>query len=150
MIGLLFYICCFNFIAFKTNKRLTSNQIHHIWTFTIAFQFTFDLLVEFKYCQYWYFGKEVEWIGLLPHILLIPPVNMIFLNWFPFAEKIGKQIIYLTIWILGMLIFEELTLLPEPWGFFHYGEWKLWYSAIIDPILLFLLLGYYKWICKLT
>jgi hypothetical protein len=38
MTGLIIAIILFNFIAFKTNKRLTANQIVHIWTFTIALQ----------------------------------------------------------------------------------------------------------------
>ncbi len=43
----------------------------------------------------------------------------------------------------------HITLLPEPWGFFHYGWWTLWHSAILNPILLIILLGYYKWVWKI-
>ncbi|MBD1382963.1 hypothetical protein [Metabacillus arenae] len=25
----------------------------------------------------------------------------------------------------------------------------MWYAAIVDPILLLIVLGYYKWVCKL-
>jgi hypothetical protein len=42
-----------------------------------------------------------------------------------------------------------LTLLPEPWGYFYYGWWNLWHSAILNPVLLLILLGYYKAVCKL-
>ncbi|MFC3883924.1 hypothetical protein ACFOU2_10575 [Bacillus songklensis] len=149
MIGLILAIIVFNFIAFRTNKRLTVNQIVHIWTFTIAFQLIFDVIVEFKYHGYWYFDKGVNWAGVLPHTVLVPPVNMMFLNWYPFKNAISKQIAFMIIWVIGVLIYEVLTLLPDPWGYFHYGWWKLWYAAIIDPILLLILLTYYKWICKL-
>ncbi|MEH7748936.1 hypothetical protein V7659_28560, partial [Neobacillus drentensis] len=87
MIGLLIAIISFNYFAFKKNKILTGNQIVHIWTFTIAFQVLFDIIVEFKYHGYWYFDKEIDWEGLLPHLFLVPPANMIFLNWFPFKSK---------------------------------------------------------------
>lgn len=60
MIGLIAAIIVFNFIAFKTNKILTTNQIVHIWAFTIAFQTVFDVYVEFKYHGYWYFAEEVD------------------------------------------------------------------------------------------
>lgn len=149
MIGLIIAIILFNLIAFKTNKRLTANQIVHIWTFTIAFQYSFDVIVEFKYHAYWYFSKQVDWIGLLPHTVLIPPVNMMFLNWFPFEKTVWKRIIYILFWVIGILIYESITLLPQPWGYFHYGWWKLWHAAIVDPLLLLILLGYYHWVCKL-
>lgn len=149
MIGLIIAIILFNLIAFKTNKRLTANQIVHIWAFTIAFQMLFDLIVEFKFHGYWYFYKGVDWKGLLAHTALIPPVNMMFLNWFPFNKSIRQKITYLFFWVMGILMYETITLLPEPWGFFHYGWWKLWHAAIVDPVLLLILLGYYKWVCKL-
>jgi hypothetical protein len=149
MIGLIIAIILFNLIAFKTNKRLTANQIVHIWAFTIAFQMLFDLIVEFKFHGYWYFYKGVDWKGLLAHTALIPPVNMMFLNWFPFNKPISQKITYLFFWVMGILMYETITLLPEPWGFFHYGWWKLWHAAIVDPVLLLILLGYYKWVCKL-
>ncbi len=149
MIGLLIAIGTFNLLAFSTNKRLTGNQILHIWLFTISSQLLFDLFVEFKYHAYWYFDKEIEWSGILPHCILIPPVNMIFLNWYPYKKAWFKQLCYLISFVIAILVYEVITLLPEPWGFFHYGWWKLWHAAILDPILLLILLGFYKWICNL-
>lgn len=149
MIGLLLAVITFNFIAFKNNKILSANQVVHIWLFTVAFQTIFDSLVEYKYFGYWYFSKEVDWLGLLPHLFLIPPVNLIFLNWFPFKRGFTRQFSYLFLFVMAILIYEVVTLLPEPWGYFHYGWWKLWHAAILDPLLLLILLGYYKWICHL-
>jgi hypothetical protein len=149
MIGLLIAIAAFNFLGFKTNKLLTGNQILHIWLFTISLQVLFDLFVEFKFHAYWYFDKELNWAGILPHVFLIPPVNMFFLNWFPYKKRWVKQVIYLTVFVIAILIYEIIALLPDPWGYFHYGWWKLWYAAILDPILLLILLGFYKWVCIL-
>jgi hypothetical protein len=149
MIGLVLAIVTFNYIGFKTNQRLTGNQILHIWLFTIAFQLLFDIFIEFKYHAYWYFDKEVDWLGILPHLILIPPVNMIFLNWFPYKRKWLIKFSYLIFFVIAILLYEMITLLPEPWGYFHYGWWKLWHAAILDPILLLIVLGFYTWICKL-
>ncbi|WP_413299389.1 hypothetical protein AA0X95_15700 [Bacillus sp. 1P10SD] len=149
MIGLLIAIVIFNFIAFKSNKRLTMNQIVHIWTFTVSFQTIFDIFIEFKYHAYWYFDKEIDWSGLLPHVFLVPAANLIFLNLYPFKTKIIKQGFYILFFTIVILVYEMITLLPKPWGYFHYGWWELWHAALLDPILLLILLGYYKWILKI-
>ncbi|MED4226995.1 hypothetical protein [Neobacillus cucumis] len=146
MLGLIISILLFNFIAFKTNKRLSKNQIIHIWTFTIAFQVTFDVIVEFHYHAYEYFGKGFDWESLPAHTILLPPVNMMFLNWYPFTYTVFKRIRYFVYWTISILLYEVFTTLPEPWGYFKYGWWNLWHSAIVDPVLLFILLKYYKWI----
>jgi hypothetical protein len=146
MIGLIISVIIFNLIAFKTNKRLTPSQIVQIWTFTISFQLLFDLIVEFKYHSYWYFDKGVNWIGLVPRTILIPPVNIIFLNLYPFGKSLLKRVMYVFAFVIFILLYELATLLPEPWGYFHYGWWKIEYSAIVDFIILYCLLEFYKWI----
>lgn len=149
MVGLIVSIFIFNLIAFKTNKRLTPSQIVQIWTFTTGFQLLFDMIVEFKYESYWYFEQGVEWMGLLPRTFLIPPVNIIFLNWYPYSKGILEKLAFLCLFVAGILLYELATLLPEPWGYFNYGSWKIWYSAIVDPFLLLVLLRFYKWIILL-
>ncbi|TDK59794.1 hypothetical protein E2K98_17880 [Bacillus salipaludis] len=146
MIGLIIAIIGFNLIAFKTNKILTANLIAHIWVFTVALQSSFDIIIEFKFHAYWYFGKEVDWSGLIPHLFLLPPVNMIFLNRFPYTANLLKKAVYIFFFVIAILLYELVTLLPEPWGYFHYGWWTLWHAAILDPFLLLILLGYYRWV----
>jgi len=133
ILGLFVSIILFNLIAFSTNKKLTKNQIIHIWIFTIAFQHVFDCVVDFKYHAYYYFSEGVDWIALPAHLSLIPPVNMMFLNWYPFNSKLIKRILYFIYWTILFLLYEALTTLPEPWGYFRFGWWKLQYSAITDP-----------------
>ena len=146
MIGLLISVLILNLIAFKINKRLLPGQIVQIWTFTIAFQMLFDFVVEFKYHSYWYFSPGFDWVDLIPRLVLIPPVNMIYLNLYPFEKKVYKRILYVLVFVFLILIYELLTMLPEPWGYFHYGSWGIWHSAIVDPFILLCLLGFYKWI----
>lgn len=149
MIGLLIAIIVFNFIAFKTKQKMTGNQIVQIWSFTIALQTLFDIFVEFKFHAYWYFSKEIDWAGILPHSVLVPTVNIIFLKWYPQKSSPMKRFVFFCLFVIAILLYEVITLLPSPWGYFHYGWWKLWHAAILDPILLLILLGYYKWVCKL-
>ncbi|MGM0875800.1 MAG: hypothetical protein ACQEWV_13650 [Bacillota bacterium] len=144
MIGLIIAIIIFNILAFKTNKNLSGKQIAHIWCFTTAFQMTFDAYVDVKYHAYWYFTKNVDWAALPANTMLLPPVNMMFLNWYPFKSSLIEQIRYFVYWEVCLLTYESITLLPEPWGYFHYGWWNLGFSAIVNPILLLTLLAYYK------
>jgi hypothetical protein len=81
--------------------------------------------------------------------LLIPPVNMIFLSFFPFGNSFLTKMIYIVFWEFGLLLYECFTLLPSPIGYFHYGWWKLWYSALLNPFLLLSVVFFYKWIRKL-
>ncbi|MFT4417121.1 hypothetical protein ACLM5H_25095 [Fredinandcohnia humi] len=148
MLGLLLAVFLFNLLAFRLTNRFTKNQIIHIWLFTTALQVIFDTIIEFKYHAYWYFSKEPDMLGLVAHTVLIPPVNMLFLNWFPFKRKVMYKLIYIAVWTTGILLYEMITLLPEPWGYFHYGWWRLWHAAILDPILFLILVTFYNWIVK--
>ncbi|WP_309491806.1 hypothetical protein [Paenibacillus anseongensis] len=116
----------------------------------MAFQFLFDLLIEFKLEGYWYFSKgRIDWLGFLARTVLVPPVNMMYINFYPLNGGIREKGLYIIFWSAGILTYELITLLPAPWGYFHYGWWKLGYSAIVDPILLFILLMYFKLICSI-
>jgi hypothetical protein len=149
MIGLFLAILVINGIAFYTNKRLTINQMVHIWTFTIAFQMSFDFYMDMEFHAYWYFTKHADWKELPTNFLLVPPANMIFLNFYPFEKSKWKRVIYLLLFVLIILGYEFITTFPEPWGYFHYGWWDLWHSLLLDPILLVMLIFYYKWICRI-
>ena len=148
MVGLIIATVFFNLIALKINKRISLSHMYHIWVFTIAFQTVFDVFVDFKYHGYWYFSKNIDWQAALA-LFLVPPVNIVFLNYFPYKKTFMKKILYIAGWEIVLLLYEVIALLPEPWGYFHYGWWTLWHSLVINPILLMILLGYYKWIVKL-
>ncbi|MCM3240456.1 hypothetical protein M3589_22555 [Heyndrickxia oleronia] len=150
MVGLITAIIIFNFIAFKVaTKKLSTNRIVHIIAFTLVLQTSFDLYIEFKYHGYWYFTKGIEYSGLLAHLFVVPPVNVLFIKWYPHHAKWWKVFLYYLVWEIGTLGYEFLALLPEPWGYFHYGWWNIGYSIILNPILLILLYFYYKWIVKI-
>lgn len=148
MIVFISSIILFNLLAFTTNKRLNKNQLIHIWTFTISFQAVTETFIDFKYHGYWYFTKEINWFVLPALTVIIPPVNMLYLNWYPFQQKIYKQIIYIFCWVIAITLYKLVAILPEPWGCFRYGWWKTRYSFILNPFLLVSVLAYYKWVSK--
>lgn len=150
MIGLATGIVVFIFIALKTNKRLPMNHVLQIWTFSAALQTGFDVYMIMKYKGYWYFERDaIEFAAILPHLFLVPAVNIIFLNKYPFDNRLIKRVLCIAIWTVGIVIYELITLLPEPWGFLRYGWWNIWYSALLDPILFFILVKYYRLVKRL-
>lgn len=144
MFGFIVAVITFNTLAFKTNKTLTFKEIAHIWAFTVAFQATFDNYVDIKHQGYWYFTKDVDWTDLFSITLVVPPVNMIFLNWYPYDGSLWQQVRYFAYWEVVLLGYELITLLPSPWGYFHYGWWNLGISTVVNPVLLLILLKYHK------
>ncbi|WP_026564275.1 hypothetical protein [Bacillus sp. UNC41MFS5] len=149
MIGIIIAVILFNLIALKVKKRLTRSEMLQIWLFTTLFQLMFDLFVSLKYQGYWYFSKGIDWQSLLVYLCIVPPVNLIFLNVYPSKSPLWKQLSFFLAWNVGIVIYEVLTLLPEPWGYFHYGWWSLYHSVIINPFLLLILLGFYKLVSRL-
>ncbi|ASN05394.1 hypothetical protein [Virgibacillus necropolis] len=149
MLGLIIAIIVFNLIAFRTNKRLTTSQIVHIWSFTVALQTLIDTYIDTGYHGYWYFSKATNFESILTLTVVVPPVNMMFLNWYPFRQSLYKGILYILCWVIVITCYEAITLLPEPWGYFNHGWWNLCYSVLVNPFLLVLVLNYYKWICKI-
>ncbi|MBM7680850.1 hypothetical protein JOD43_001014 [Pullulanibacillus pueri] len=139
----------FNTVVYKMNKHLTMNHIVQTWSFTMIFLFVFDIYVDGKWHGYWYFSKEIDWHNLLVYLCLIPPVNVIFLNWFPFKGARLTKFYYSVLWLIFLLSYEILALSPRPWGYFHYGWWHLFYSILLDPVLLMILLVHHEWVCKI-
>ncbi|MFC4812866.1 hypothetical protein [Paenibacillus sp. GCM10023250] len=145
MILLIVSIILFNWTAFRLNRIRARNQAAHVWMFTMAFQLLFDLIIDFKLKGYWYFEKyTVDWAAFLAWTLLIPPLNLLFLGYFPTGRRLSVKAGYLAAWSAAILAYELLTMLPEPWGYFHYGWWNIGYSAVADPLLFLVLLFYYR------
>lgn len=144
MIGLLIAAALFNAVAFLTNSKLTKNQILHIWTFTIALQVVVDTYMNQKFHGYWYFNKGIDLRAIPALTILIPPVNTIFLDSYPFEQAIFKRILYIICWATAITLYELVTLLPEPWGYFRYGWWNIGYSFIVNPFLLLIVVKFYR------
>lgn len=149
MIILYSSVVVLNSLAYKLVKKLSANSALHIWVFTCAFQLFFDIFIDVKYHGYWYGTQGIDWNVFPAYCALIPPVNLLFLNFFPFGRSLLRRIVYIAAWEVGLLGYELLALQPDPWGYFHYGWWSIWHSAVINPFLLLILTGYYKWILRL-
>ena len=139
-------VILFNTVAFLTVKKLTKSKILHMAIFTILFHLIVDLFLSYKYQGYWYFNKEIEWLDIPAITLLSPAAILMFLDRYPFRKSFFKRILHIIFWSVLIVMYEAVSLLPEPWGYFRYGWWKLGYSALVYPILFSVALLYYNWV----
>ncbi|WP_375709388.1 CBO0543 family protein [Niallia sp. NCCP-28] len=137
MILLFVSIAIFIAIIFIMPKRLTMIEYYATSLSSIILQLLTDLYLEFKYHLYGYFSSQIDWISLLIFFFIYPPVNIIFLNFYPYKSKILKKSLFLSFWVIFSVSYEWVAVKTE---FFYYSGWKLWYSAIIYPVLFIILL----------
>ncbi|MBB6731479.1 CBO0543 family protein [Cohnella zeiphila] len=108
--------------------------------FGLVFQNLTDMFVNVKYDLYGFFQKGVDWLSLLPMLGLFPSAILIFFNFYPWNN--GKRsVLYVGMATAFLVGFEYLSLLA---GYFYYHKWKLWWSVIEYPILLYINIGFFK------
>jgi hypothetical protein len=98
------------------------------------------MALDLKLNLFGYIAPGDQWSGFLP-IFLYPPVNTIFLNYYPYDKAKFHKLMYILGWTVFCLVYEVAALRS---GFFYYLRWKLWYSALCYPVLLLMVLGNYK------
>ena len=145
LIYILFII--FNLIAFFVPKRIGKIEIYATCFYAYAYGLTTDMILDIHYDLYGYFQKGFQWIGLLGIILYFPSISLLFLNFYPSEKKMVKKALYIILWSLFSVTFEWISLHTE---FFYYNGWKLWYSAIIYPIIFLVLVINMSFIQRLS
>ncbi|WNC16594.1 hypothetical protein [Brevibacillus brevis] len=134
MTFLLISVLLFNTIAWILPKKLTRLEMYTTSLFAFALTIVTDVYLDLKHGFYGYFKVGADYEALIVFIGLYPSFSIIFLNLFPYDQGMAKKTIYLVCTWLFCLLYEKATLTPI--GFFYYNGWKLWYSAILYPILL--------------
>ncbi|WP_010098645.1 CBO0543 family protein [Ornithinibacillus scapharcae] len=120
----------FTAIAYLIRKRITYVEMYTTSLFSIVFQLIVDMILEFKYNYYGYFEYGVDYLTFIVIFLIYPPLNIIYLNYFPLENSHWKKLLYIILWCAFSIGYEYLSV---RYGFFYYENWKLWYSAIIYP-----------------
>lgn len=93
-------IVLFIAILLFITKQLTKREMFATSFFSIALQQTVDIYLALKYNLYGYFGGGVHYITLVAILGIYPPINLIYLNLFPFCRGILIKAIYVVIWHL--------------------------------------------------
>jgi hypothetical protein len=134
-------IIIFNFIAFIIPKRLTKHEVYTTSLFAYVLSSTTDLILADKYHLYRYFDKGIQYMDIVAMIGIYPAISVIFLNLFPFKKGLMSKVFYILTWTIFAMAYEWTA---EQTEFFTYTGWKLWYSTLIYPSLLIILLGNLK------
>jgi hypothetical protein len=136
MTFLVLSIIVFIGIAILIPKRMTRVEMYATSLFSSVFQLIVDHYLADKHDLYGYFTRGVEYEELLVFLGVFPPVNIIFLNFFPFEKSVGSKAIYIIGWSTLITLYEWGAVLS---GYFFYNGWKLWYSALAYPVILCIL-----------
>ncbi len=118
-------------------KRISYMEIYTTSLFACFLAALADIYLDVKYNLFGYFKKGVDTEYLFIFIIIYPAVNILFLNFFPFHKSLYRKVLYILGWSAATLLFEYLSLFSNT---FYYNGWKLWYSAILYPLIYILLL----------
>lgn len=129
--------------SFYIPKRIGKIEIYATSFFAYAYGITTDMVLDLHYNLYGYFQEGFQWSGLFGVILYFPLVSFCFLNFYPAENKLIKKATYLLFWCIFSIIFEWICVQTE---FFYYNGWKLWYSALLYPLIFSVLIYNLKWV----
>jgi hypothetical protein len=133
-------------ISFCVPKRIGKIEIYATSFFAYAYGITTDMVLDLHYNLYGYFQGGFQWFGLLGVILYFPSISLLFLNFYPSENKLIKKAIYLLLWTTFSIMFEWICLQTE---FFYYNGWKLWYSALLYPLIFLSLIRNMRWVQRM-
>jgi hypothetical protein len=131
---LLISVFILNSIVFIMPKRLKRVDMLVIILFALVFQQQVDIYLNFKYNLYGFFSHGVDWLSLIPILGLFPAAILIFFNFYPWNNR-KRSIIYVFCVTVVLIVFEYFSLLS---GYFYYNGWKLWWSVVEYPFLLYI------------
>ncbi|GAA4706951.1 CBO0543 family protein [Brevibacillus fulvus] len=138
LIVLVASILLFNACAFLVPKRLSHIEIYATMLFSCFFQLLLDFIFSAKYHLYGYFNENAEWRDLLVILGIYPAISILYVNYIPSGKRWGAKVCYILGWSIFSLIYEWVSLKA---GYFYYHGWKFWYSALLYPILLTIVVG---------
>ncbi|UOR13454.1 CBO0543 family protein [Halobacillus amylolyticus] len=138
MTFLLITVAIFHLTAIFVRKRVTWIDIYGTVLFTISFQLIVDTYLDLKYNLYGYFDKGADFETLIFIFGIYPVVNILVVNFFPNTKGLVTKIIYILAWSIFSVAYEFLLL----WNgiFYHSDQWHIWYSGLIYPFLIIILL----------
>lgn len=137
----------FNLISLFVPKKISKIEIYATCMFAFAYGITTDLILDMHYNLYGYFDKGFNWLGLLGIVLYFPSISFLFLNFYPLNKKLLSKSIYIILWTIFSVSFERFSLQTE---FFYYNGWKIWYSAILYPLIFLVLVANRRFVRKIN
>lgn len=137
MVLLVLTIILVNLIAFLIPKRLSKMEMYTTSLFATYFACQTDVYLNLKHHLYGYFSGGIDYEVLLVLWGVYPAYNLIYLNYYPFHTRAVHQVVYIIGHAVFVTFYEWLS--TTEIGFFYHNEWKLWYSAVLYPFVLYIL-----------
>jgi len=137
-------------IAYIIPKKMKLYEIYATSLFATLFGLLVDTVLAVKYKLYVLDKSGIQIPPLIGQVILYFATSIIILNFFPFEKPIKSKVIYTLCFSLLTVAFEFISF---KFGFIKYNEWKIWYSALCYPFLIYFLVLHYKffqWLVKRT
>nr|WP_263323538.1 CBO0543 family protein [Neobacillus sp. Marseille-Q6967] len=146
------YIASFIFalVAYIIPKKMKPYEIYATSLFATLFGLLVDTVIAVKYKLYVLDKPGIQIPPLVGQVVLYAATSIILLNLFPFDRPIKWKMLHILCFTLLAVAFESISL---KFGFIKYNEWKIWYSTLIYPFLIYFLVLHYKffqWLVKRT
>ncbi|PGT80495.1 CBO0543 family protein [Bacillus sp. AFS040349] len=121
MIILISTVLILNLIVVFMPKRLSAIELLTTTLFAMYLQLMTDVFLSLKYNLYGYFDKGVDWATLIYMFGIYPAINVLFLNYYPYKNKIIKSALYILVWSIFAMVYETIFLWS---GTFYIEGWK--------------------------
>ncbi|WP_319922082.1 CBO0543 family protein [Neobacillus dielmonensis] len=138
------------FIAYKIPKKIKPYEIYATSLFSTLFGLLVDSLLETKYRLYLLDKPGIQIPPLVAQVVFYAATNVIILNSFPYHKSTKRKIVYIFCFTLLAVAFEFIS---YKFKFIKYNEWKIGYSALCYPFLIYLLVihfRFFQWLVKRT
>ncbi|MGP4040931.1 CBO0543 family protein [Gracilibacillus sp. D59] len=134
--------------AYIIPKKMKLYEIYATSLFATTFGLLVDTVLAVKYKLYVLDKSGIQLPPLIGQVILYSATSIILLNFFPFDKSIKWKVVYILCFALLAVAFEFISF---KFGFIKYNEWKIWYSALCYPFLIYFLVLHYKffkWLVK--
>lgn len=140
----------FALVAYFIPKKMKPYEIYVTTLFAILFGILVDTVLAIKYQLYVLDQPGVQIPSLIGQVILYGATSIILLNLYPFNKSVKSQLVFILCFTFITLVFEFLSF---TFGFIKYNEWKMWYSALCYPFLIYFLVVHFKfvkWLIKIN
>lgn len=136
-------VAFFNLAVLYVPKRISWMEIYGTILVSIVLHLIIDSFLDIKYNLYGYFDEGVNFKTLIFTFGVYPAINVLIVNFYSTLHLLLSKILFILILIILALSY-EIALINA--GIFYHNDWQIWYSALIYPILLIIILRNWRFI----
>lgn len=134
-------------VAFIIPKKMKAYEIYVTTIFAVLFGLLVDIVLAVKYKLYVLDKPGVQIPTLVGQVILYATASIMTLNLYPYQKSKTTKIIYILLVTVVTLAYEYLAFI---YGFIKYNEWKIWYSALCYPFLIYFLVLHYRFFQRIV